>query len=670
MEVSSGDLMSRPCKVGLVQINNSFSGQHYFPYSVGILQAYAMKHLCEPNRYEFLLPIYRRIPVGEAVEQLEDAEIVCFSAYVWNVRLSLAIAEALKRRNPETLIVFGGPQVPKPDRLWAVEEFLRENPFVDLAVHGAGETPFVAILEHGVSENWEKIPSVSFLEKSGVLRHTEMAGGLKDLSQVPSPYVEGVFDPLMVAYPEEKWIGMWETDRNCPFSCTFCGWGLLESKPVAWDLEHVYRDVDWFADNKIEFVFCANANFGLLPRDIEIARYVAKVKAERGYPHKLSVQDTKNVKKRAYEVRQVLHATGLGTGVVISLQSLNPETLKNVKRENISLDDFFEIQRLFAAEGIETMTDLILGLPGETYESFANGVSMIIEKGQHNRIQFNNLSIVPDAEMSHPVQIEYYGLRTVWSRIVNIHGLVEDDEVPEMQELVIATDSMPVEDWVRARRFSWMAGLLHFDKVLQAPLIVAHELGGITYRDLIELFSEGRLDSCSFPTLTEVQQFFTAKALDIQNGGVEYCHAPDWLNIYWPADEYILIQLTIEGRLSQFYEEAERAINLLIDSRGIKVPSAVIHDAVVLNQHLLKLPFQAADLDLECSYNVWEFYRSAVLGKPAALERKACKYLIDRTTEQWWSWDEWFQKVIWYGNKRGAYLYGEAAIGTQIAGHF
>src|SRR3989338_1590043 len=635
MKVLVPHMDSRRIKVGLVQINNSFSGQHYFPYSVGILQAYARRHLREPECYQFVLPVYRRISVEEAAEQLKEAEVACFSAYIWNVRLSLAIAQALKRRNPETLIAFGGPQVPKRDRPWAVEGFLRDNPFVDLAVHGPGDQSFVAILEHGIAKDWEKIPSVSFMGKGGVIHHTEMAPGFKDLAEVPSPYVEGVFAPLMEANPGEKWIGMWETDRNCPFSCTFCGWGVLESKPAMWDLEHVYRDVDWFGDHKIEFIFCANANFGLLPRDIDIARYVAKVKAERGYPQKLSVQDTKNVKKRAYEVRKVIHNMGLGTGVVISLQSVDTQTLRNVKRQNISLDDFFEIQSLFAAQGIETMTDLILGLPGETYESFAGGVSLIIEKGQHNRIQFNNLSIVPDAEMSHPAQIEQYGLKTVSSKIVNIHGLLEDDEVPEIQELVIATDAMPAEDWIRARRFAWTAGLLHFDKILQIPFIVVHEITGVSYRDLIELFSEGTLNPASFRVLADIQKFFTAKAWDIQKGGVEYCHAPDWLNIYWPADEYIFIQLAVKGRLGQFYAEAEKAIAFLLESRSIEVPAAAIHDAVALNQGLLKLPLQSGNLEVQCSFNVWEFYRSVVRGEPIGLEHETRTYRVDRTTEQW-----------------------------------
>src|SRR5271157_5105640 len=95
-------------KVGLVQINNSFSGQNYFPYSVGLLQAYAQKNARDPGRFEFMLPIYKRVPVQEAVDRLLPADIVGFSAYVWNIRISLEIARRLKEQKPEIVIVFGG----------------------------------------------------------------------------------------------------------------------------------------------------------------------------------------------------------------------------------------------------------------------------------------------------------------------------------------------------------------------------------------------------------------------------------------------------------------------------------------------------------------------------------------------------------------------------------
>jgi hypothetical protein len=57
-------------KVGLVQVNNSFSEQNYLPLSVGILQAYVQEYLSQPANYEFLLPIYRRIPVEGARERI------------------------------------------------------------------------------------------------------------------------------------------------------------------------------------------------------------------------------------------------------------------------------------------------------------------------------------------------------------------------------------------------------------------------------------------------------------------------------------------------------------------------------------------------------------------------------------------------------------------------
>ena len=63
-------------KVGLAQINNSFSGQNYLPYSVGLLQAYAEKHLKNPSAFEFMLPVYLRESVDVSVKKLDGAEII------------------------------------------------------------------------------------------------------------------------------------------------------------------------------------------------------------------------------------------------------------------------------------------------------------------------------------------------------------------------------------------------------------------------------------------------------------------------------------------------------------------------------------------------------------------------------------------------------------------
>lgn len=660
------DSNREPLAVALVQINNSFSGQNYLPYAAGLLQAYVQKHSRHPQRYTFSLPIYSRIPVQAAVERLLGADVIGFSAYVWNIRISLEIARRIKAQRPQTLIIFGGPQV--PDR---AEQFLRENAFIDLACHGEGEPVLLDILENYPSRTWENVSSVSYLDADGRFVARPRAERLRDITLIPSPYLEGVFESLMTASPQEKWLILWETNRGCPFQCTFCDWGsAVAAKVSQFDMGRLVAEVEWFAAKKIEFIFCCDANYGMLTRDYDITRHVADAKARSGYPQALSVQNTKNATERAYAVQKLLSDAGLNKGVAISLQSVDSNTLSAIKRQNISTESFQELQRRFTRDRVETYSDLILGLPGETYDSFADGISQVIANGQHNRIQFNNLSILPNAEMGDPGYQKKYGLVMVQTKIINIHGSLAEarEEIPEMQDLVIATASMPREDWVRTRTFCWMTALLHFDKVLQIPLILLHELCAVSYRELIEAFLDRQADR--YPVLAEIGRFLRDKARDIQNGGAEYCHSAEWLDIYWPADEYVLIKLAVENRLKAFYDEAEALFGEFLSARVLDLPPSALHQAIELNRSLIKLPFQTACLELETSYNIWEFYRESLVGTRIPLAKRRTVNRIDRTKVVYHSWKDWCREVIWYGNKKGAYLYGNESVERELAGHY
>ena len=532
-------------------MNSGFLNGNYLPYSVGLLQAYTQRHAKDPSLYEFIPPLYRRMAIGTAVELLKGAQVVGFSVYVWNYKISIELARAFKLQNPEALIVFGGPHV--PDR---AEDFLRENPFIDIACHGEGEAVFLSILEQFDTRCWDQIPSISMI-KDGQFVHHLKGTRIKDLTVIPSPYLEAVFEPLIKADPTGKWIGLWETNRGCPFSCTFCDWGsATAAKIYNYDLDRVYQELEWFADHKVEFLFCCDANFGILARDLDIAKYLAATKKKYGYPQVINMATTKNATERSYQVQKTLSDAGLLRGATLAMQSMDATTLKNIKRDNISLDSYKELHRRFTEDGIGTYSELILGLPGETYKSFLDGVAEIIDHGQHNRILCHNLSILPNAEVADPFYRKKHGMELVESAIINVHGFLTESEdgIQETQQLVIATNTMPREDWCKTRVLCWMVQLLHFDKFLQIPLIALHEVDAFGYREIFEMLLDR--DLTVYPLLLEIRTFFWDMARQIQKGGDEYCYSKEWLDIWWSADEFMFIKVCVEGKLEQFYEEA------------------------------------------------------------------------------------------------------------------
>ena len=640
-------------KVGLVQINNSFSGQSYLPYSIACLEGYVKKKAINPSRFEFIDHIYKREPVSKVVKHLINADIVGFSTYVWNARVSLEIARRLKKVKPNVTIIFGGPQVPDNPEI-----FLRANPFIDLVAHNEGELTFLNVLQSYPNNNWDNLTGVSFLRGDGSFHKAPPTPRFRDLEEVPSPFFNGIFDELIKKNPQENWIGLWETNRGCPFQCTFCDWGsATAAKVTKFDMGRLNQELSWFAKNKIEYIFVCDANFGIQKRDIEISESVAKIRSETGYPHGFSVQNTKNATERAYLTQKILSDAGLNKGVALSMQSLDPETLKNIKRDNISLDTYLELAKRFTKDKVETYSDLILALPGETYDTFVNGVDMLISSGQHNRIQFNNLSVLPNAEMGNPEYIRKFGMQVIESKIINIHGSnVEiEDDVQEMQDLVVSTNSMPPEDWRKTRAFCWMTAFIYFDKVLQIPILICHEIYNIPYRIIIEAFM--KVDENRYPTLSYIRNFFLREAASIQNGGEEYVYSKEWLGIYWPSDEYIFIYLTVDNEWENFYNESTLLLKEILYDTGNEFDLLILEQSISLNRNLISQPFIFEDMEITCGFNFIEFYEAIKNGQDLNLQKGNFVYKILKSKSSFTTLDQWCREVVWWGNKKGAYLY-------------
>jgi radical SAM superfamily enzyme YgiQ (UPF0313 family) len=646
--------------IGLVQINESFSGQNYFPYSIGLMQSYAEKHYVGKEQLFFKDMIYKRIDVNEAVSRLYTFDLVGFSTYMWNIKISLKIAKEIKKINPSCFIVFGGPQVP-----YDAEEFLNENKFVNMTVQGEGEQAFTEILNRFETKDFSNILSTCYLKEDGTYIRNPRQNRIKTLDTIPSPYLSGTFDTLIKNNPDEKWLVMWETNRGCPFSCTFCDWGAATAAKVnQFNLERLYKEVDWIAKHKIEFLFCCDANYGILPRDLDIANYVAQVKKNTGYPHALSVQNTKNSTERAYQVQKVLSDAGLNKGVTLSMQSVDTTTLLNVKRANISLNSFKELQNRFAKDGIETYSDMIIGLPGETYDTFTNGIDEIIVGGQHNRIQFGNLAILPNAEMGNPEYQKKYGMKFKESKTINMHGSLietEDESIHETQQLVVSTDSMPNTDWIKTRAYCWMVALLYYNKILQIPLVVITSLMKIKHKEIFESFMNVN-DSINFPIITEIRDCFINKANDMQNGGVEHIQSKEWLNIWWPTDEYIFIKLVKENKIKEFYNECELMLIKILE-KNENFSKELVHQCIELNFALLKIPFDSSELNISLSYNIYEYYKSIIKSSNVNLIAGNFQYTIDRSFfNNIIDWNDWYKNVVWYGNKKGAYLHNNVSL--------
>lgn len=647
-------MATKKTKVGLSNINISFGGQSYFPYSIGLLLAYAIENYPDANnKFKFGTPLYKKLPLDVAVEHLSDSDIIFFSLSIWNAELSKRVAEEMKHNNPETTIVFGGCSVPPESR---IEKFLIEQPYVDLVCHGEGEKVFTAILENYDNQkefhDWSNVPSVSFRNNGGI-ESNPRAPRLRDIAQIPSPYLSGLFDKLMEDNPDDGWIGLWETNRGCPYTCAYCEWGGEVGKGVVWDtVDKLMEEIDWFSQNKVEFVRCTDANFGIKPkRDILLVKKLAENHEKYGYPQAVSVENAKNSNKATFEIQKILNDSGLSQGVNLAIQSLHTPTLEAIKRKNISKELYTELQHMFEKDGIATFTDMIVGLPEESYETFVDGVVSLIERGQNNSISYYNALILPNSEMGNPEYQKKYGIITTRIRQICNHEQISADAVHEVEEIIIGTNTLSTDDWRRVKAFAWESSLLYHRKLLQIPLTIAYDCYGVGYRQLFEAFIEA--DGIRMPTLREIIDFFIEKARKIQEeGSPNHIESERWLNMWWPTDQFKLIDLVSENKLDAFYDESTRIFKEVVGK-----DASAIDDAVLLNKELLKRPFQTEDIEIETAYNVLDAYRGNLVGVSVNLEKGDSTHLIDRTSEVWDSWEDWAKKVVWWKHKKSEYLY-------------
>jgi len=434
----------------------------WIPYSAGCLWSYASQFDDIRESWNLAGLIFRREPPEQLLTRLHDPKLCGFSCYVWNEKYCLALAQMIKLKWPECRIIFGGPQA---------SGAMLEFDFIDSIIMAEGEEIFLEILR--------SLDQHRDLEKFYTKRRLEQL-------DIPSPYLLGVFDDIIKQNPAAIWSTVIETNRGCPFACTFCDWGgVTYSKVKKFPLDKVQKELEWCSQNSVGYIVLADANFGIFKdRDLEIAKMIRKV-ADQSKIDSVNIQYAKNSTDIVFEIAKTLG--NLSRGITVSVQSMHESTLDAIKRANLDINDIKHMMEMSAKHKVGTYTEVILGLPLETLNTWKQGLTDLLEAGQHTSLDIWFAQPLENSELSTPESRRKYGIQTIRAQnYMPLYNKHDYRDIQEEIEIVCSTNTMTTEDLVEAYLYAWMIIHLHMSGYSQLYARYARHKFNISYQRFYE----------------------------------------------------------------------------------------------------------------------------------------------------------------------------------------
>ncbi len=436
-----------------------------YPLGIGNLATWVDAHLTGPVRPRIVL--FREPQDLKAAIDREAPDILGLSNYAWNEELSYHFAGYTKRRNPGTLVAMGGPNYPLVDSVRTT--FLRALPSVDVYVHGPtyeGERAFLNLVQRW-ADNGRRIDGMfeaplagnAWIDrKSGDLVKGDEVERIRDLDEIPSPYLAGLMDP----YLRTGYFPIMQIARGCPFSCAFCNSGVAQNSRVfAHTIDNVKADLLYVAQRiKPEITMCfADDNFGMYERDVEIADYIAWLQDHYNWPRYIRTTTGKNKGER---IISVMRKTRGALPMTAAVQSMNPQVLKNIKRDNVKLETYRMIQEELERSGMQSYGELILCLPGETKATFMGAVSTLLDAGA-KRISAHQLMLLHGAELANPADRERFKFDTRFRVVARNIGDYTGEPVIEIEEMVVQTPDFRLDDYYETRVFHLLLTIYFYE---------------------------------------------------------------------------------------------------------------------------------------------------------------------------------------------------------------
>ena len=621
----------------LAQVSVTYSETSaYLPYAAGCIAAYA-KSLDEINEsFNFGEILHMRKKIDESMEEIKDPFLVGFSSYIWNMEYNKALARAVKEKYPDCYIVFGGHNIPYNASL------LEEEPYIDFLIHGEGEFVFVNLLKALLKNDFTDMTDIS-LRRDGKSIMLPRSRELHSLEDLPSPYLSGVFDSIFRDYPDTPFQCALETNRGCPYSCAFCDWCFTE-KIRLFPLEKVLAEIDWISDHKVPYCYCADANFGINERDMEIARYIVERNKSTGYPQIFKPNYAKNSDDRVFAIGSYLNSNKVDKGITLAYQSMSPDVLENIGRRNLDIEYFSRLNARYTEAGIPTYTELILGLPGETYDSFCHGLCNLLEAGQHNSMTVYTCQVYCNSPLAQPEYKAKYGIK--WERMPmhESHYPANFNGIQEYYDIITETKDMSKSDWIKANLFSVYTQGCHHLGLLRCIAVYSRFELGISYYEFYNRVLDYSLEkkgSFIYSLLMKIK----SKIEDTEH--TDWCYRNKlFSNVGWYFEEGIFLECVYH------FEEFKNDIKNFISSLGID--KDVLTELIDYQNSIIRLPGQR-HIEIDSKYDFYNYFERIFDGKYKPLEKKRTKLLID-VEKEIDTWDVYAKEIIWYGKRRSATL--------------
>ena len=627
--------------VYFVQVGFGFDGSVYLPYAVGTLIANCRRYEEITREYAFPDIVFFREKLADALNKLKDPYLVAFSCSVWNMEYNKALAALIKKTYPDCLINFGGHSVRADGSL------LNEVPQVDILNFGEGEEVFAQMLMALARGDVSGVPSIAYRENGRVVCTPHAP--LCDLSVLPSPYLTGVFEPLFEKYPDFEFLSVLETNRGCPYKCAYCDW-VTDKRMRFFPMERVKAEIRWLGEHKVAYCFCGDSNFGMYERDVEIAEYLVETKRTYGYPEVFRPCYEKNSADRVFRICSILNREGMDKGATLAYQTLSETALKNIGRKNLTLEHFSGLVKRYNEAGIPAYSELILGLPGETLESFCKGICRLLESGQHNSLNVYHCEMLPNAEMSDPAYIEKYGIQVMKVGFNHIHSAPErDEEVPEYSYLVRATASLSPEDWVRANLFSVCVQCFHALGVLRFFAIYLYTARGVSYYDFYTDLLRYLMDGSGF--LHALWMQFKEKYESNFSGEWNY-HNPAFGHVTWFFEEGAFLEVV------QDYAAAMAILEPFL--KRYAIPERLYGNLMRYQALMVRKPFEG-EREVSFDYDIHAYFSAILRGEAPALQETPVTLRVTPRTVYTDMFD-YAKETVWYGRRRGASVYGKKEI--------